>query len=101
MNVQMRTPVVSRDESEAQGAFESLIDAYPQHQTMLQSCMWTRLEIMLDGSRIHHFEHIETGNRFTFRPNPNGAIGGTVIGLIETGEESADADAVLGLIGRL
>ena len=100
-NAALKQDSFSYDESEAPDAFERLIDAFPQHQETIQSCMWMGRDTAPDGSSVHHFKHIETRNRFTFRPSPDGGIGGTVVGTTETGEESADGDAVLSLIDKL
>ena len=89
------------DEDCAPDSIEALIDAYPQYQETIQSCMWMGVDIMADGSELHFFKHIGTRNSFTFRPEPNGGIGGTIVGRIETGEESSDADAVFSQIDKL
>ena len=89
------------DEAHAADAFQKLNAAYPQHEDTIASCMWMGSETMADGSLLHHFKHSETRNRFTFRPASEGNIGGTVIGRIETGEDSADGDAVLSALGKI
>lgn len=91
----------SYDESQAPKAFQQLIATFPHHEDTIQSCMWMGSETMADGSLLHHFKHSETRNRFTFRPASEGNIGGTVIGRIETGEDSADGDAVLSALGKI
>lgn len=88
-------------ETQAPEIFEVLIDTYPQHQETIQSCIWMGVDSMADGSLLHHFKHCATRNSFTFRPEPNGGIGGTIVGRIETGEESSDADAVFSQIDKL
>ena len=91
----------SYDEAQAPEAFRLLIAAHPDHEDTITSCMWMGSETMADGSILHHFKHSDTRNRFTFRPSADGSIAGTVIGYSETGEETADADAVLGALDRL
>ena len=85
----------SYDESQAPKAFQQLIAIFPQHEETIQSCMWMGSETMADGSLRHHFKHRDTRNKFTFRPAEDGSLGGTVIGRIETGEDSDNGDAVL------
>lgn len=91
----------SYDEAKAPEAFRLLLQAHPAHESTITSCMWMGSETMADGSILHHFKHRDTRNRFTFRPATGGGIAGTVIGRNETGEETADADAVLGALERL
>ena len=91
----------SHDEEQAPEAFRLLIEAHPAHEDTITSCMWMGSQTMADGSRVHHFKHRDTRNRFTFRPSADGTSGGTVIGRTETGEESTDADDVLGALDRI
>ena len=91
----------SYDESQAPKAFQQLLAAHPQHEDTISSCMWMGSETMADNSLRHHFKHRHTRNKFTFRPHIEGSLGGTVIGRVETGEDSEDGNAVLRALAQI
>ena len=75
----------------ASATMARLLEEHPAHAATLRGCMWMGAE---DG--VHRLKHRITRSSFTYDPR-----NGRIVGELDTGEESDDADAVLRNLDKL
>jgi hypothetical protein len=87
----MLTPEGTGGNRLASATMTRLLADHPDHAGALRGCMWMGAE---DG--VHHFKHSITRSCFTYDPRS-----GRIVGELDTGEESDNADMILRNLDRL